>query len=252
MRVKKSGPEGPLFSWTTKQCRVYNAGLMRKLGIIFLLLLSCIPCSSFEIAVGIGVSPAYYLEQFTYQEPFIFNQWYRDGNPFAFKAFLDLTYLQVEAGYRILNGGERGAQGAFLTIFVYGDEPVPVAESWSYLPLSAYLKYPFDLGVVAIIPFFGVEYDVNLAWVDANGNDLKASLSDRERADMDEVWIKGGLGVDIELFGGFSLLPCVSVAGKILNATDLARLEEMKEATTPELEMSHLLAECGLFIRYKF
>ena len=225
---------------------------MREFGVILLVLLSCVPCFSFEIAVGIGAAPAYYMEQFTYRENFIFNQWYRDGYPLTFKAFVDLTYLQVEAGYRILNGGQRGSPGAFLSIFAYGDEPEPVAESWSYLPLGAYLKYPFDLGIVAIIPFFGGEYDINLTWVDADGNDLKASLSDREKSDMDEVWIKGGLGVDIEIFGGFSLLPWVSIAGKLLNATDQARLEEIKEATSPELDMSHGLPECGIFIRYKF
>ena len=47
--------------------------------------------------------------------------------------------------------------------------------NFSYVSTELLGKYPFKLGIVTLFPLLGAEYDLNLSYVNTNGNDLRAS-----------------------------------------------------------------------------
>jgi hypothetical protein len=104
------------------------------------------------------------------------------------------NYAQAEFGYRRLDGRHRIASGAFLLIpFTTASEDIP--ESLSYLAFAVFGRFPIVIGRFSIIPMAGFEFDLNLTYTDAGGNDLKAALTDRQRTDLNEMWLKGGVAL---------------------------------------------------------
>ena len=114
------------------------------------------------------------------------------------RQFFDATYVMVEVGYAINRGST---------------EPTAVSTSTAFaavltgFSVGASVKYPFELGPVAIFPIAGVEYVRNLSYTDDKGNDLKATLAGPSSA-LDELWLKAGAGIDVYL-GPIFLRPLV-------------------------------------------
>jgi hypothetical protein len=88
------------------------------------------------------------------------------------------------------------------------------------LSLGVYAKYPFTLGPVAIFPIVGVEYVLNLTWMDDKGYDLRAGLS-TPASSLNELWLKGGVGVDVFL-GDLFVRPQVMGGLKPLGAASVS------------------------------
>ena len=114
--------------------------------------------------------------------------------------FFDATYVELHVGYTLIRGSTEPAAVSTTTAF---------AALLTGLTIGASVKYPFDLGPVAIFPIVGVDYTFNLGYSDDKGNDLKAGLAG-PRSALDELWVRGGLGVDVN-FGRLFLRPVLLV-----------------------------------------
>ncbi len=124
--------------------------------------------------------------------------------------FFDATYVVFQIGLA-LNRGSTEPTGASTTN--------AFAAVLTGLSLAAFAKYPFTIGPVAIFPLVGVEYVRNLSFADNKGDNLKAGLSG-PASSLNELWLKGGIGVDVflgDLFvrplvmGGFKPFGAASV-----------------------------------------
>jgi hypothetical protein len=123
----------------------------------------------------------------------------------AARQFFDLTYVMFEIGYTLNRGSTEPTSASTTTAF---------AAVVTGVSFGVSVKYPFELGPVAIFPLAGVEYVRNLSYADDKGNNLKSMLAGPPSA-LDELWVKGGIGMDIYL-GPIFLRPLVQAGFKPL------------------------------------
>jgi hypothetical protein len=121
--------------------------------------------------------------------------------------FFDATYVVVQLGYFLNRGSTEPSAVSTDTAF---------AAVLTGLSLGISAKLPIRLGPVEVFPIVGAEYVLNLSYTDDKGNDLKAALSG-PASSLNELWLKGGLGVDIFL-GNLFLRPVVMGGFKPLGA----------------------------------
>jgi hypothetical protein len=114
--------------------------------------------------------------------------------------FLDANYVEISIGYSVNRGSTEPTAASTTTGF---------AVVLTGVSFGAAVKYPIVIGPVAIFPIIGAEYRLNLTWTDDKSDDLKAGLGGSSSA-LDELWVKGGLGVDVN-FGSLFLRPIVMV-----------------------------------------
>jgi len=162
--------------------------------------------------------------------------------PVDIKGFIDLTYLQVSAGYMFVAGGTKFSRDTGRAGF---------GERFTYATLAAYLKYPFGTGAVRFFPLLGVQYRLNLTLTDSAGNDLKSALTSQQRADLDELWIEAGAGMDLS-YGGFFIRPEVLVGVKPLSATDRDFLTAAEASGYTDTSLWFLTAGINVLVGYRF
>jgi hypothetical protein len=125
--------------------------------------------------------------------------------------FFDATYVLFQLGLLLDRGSTEPGAASTTNNF---------AATLTGLSLGVCAKYPFMLGPVTIFPVVGVEYVLNLTFADDKGDDLRAGLSS-PGSSLNELWLKGGLGMDVflgDLFvrpmvmGGFKPFGAASVS----------------------------------------
>ena len=107
--------------------------------------------------------------------------------------FFDATYAMVQVGYFLDRGSTEPGSSSTTTGF---------AAVLTGLSLGISIKLPIRIGPIEVFPIAGVAYVLNLTYADDKGDDLKASLA-APGWSLGELWLKGGIGVDIFLGGGF-------------------------------------------------
>lgn len=122
--------------------------------------------------------------------------------------FFDATYVVLQLGYFLNRGSTEPTATSTTTAF---------AAVLTGLSLGLSAKYPFLLGPVAVFPIVGVQYVLNLSYTDDKGDDLKATLS-APASSLNELWVKGGIGVDVFL-GNLFLRPVIMGGFKPFGAT---------------------------------
>jgi hypothetical protein len=120
--------------------------------------------------------------------------------------FFDATWFELHVGYTLVRGSTEPAAVSTTTGF---------AAIVQGLTFGASVKYPFDLGPVAIFPIVGIDYTLNLGYSDDKGDDLKGGIAGPQSA-LDELWVRAGLGVDVN-FGRLFLRPVLSAGFMPLN-----------------------------------
>jgi len=159
--------------------------------------------------------------------------------PLGVSAFFDATYLQAAIGYEVANGGSSTVSGTGVTTTTSS-----LNQNLSYLLFSAYGKYPFKLGPVSLFPLLGITYLLNLTYTDSSGNNLKSGLTSQEQADLNQLWIRGGVGADFSLGQKLYLRPELLTGFKILSSTDNDTVTGVKNALTG-LGLSNVSASMG-------
>lgn len=164
--------------------------------------------------------------------------------PIDIKVFVDLTYLQLSAGYVMVNGatGTIGIGSATSTMDLKG--------SLTYISFAGYLKYPFQLGAVSLFPLIGVEYKLNLTDKDGNGNDVKPALTSQQQADLNELWIEGGAGMDFTL-GSFYIRPEVLIGFKPLSTTDNGTIAAAQSSGWTSVSLDYFTINLNILVGYK-
>jgi hypothetical protein len=178
---------------------------MKKLPIILLLFASAAGASGLGLAYGGGI-----LIHFS---PVTFNGTYNATGSqvtglvsVTNMQFFDATYFELHVGYTLVRGSTEPAAVSTTTGF---------AALLTGLSFGASVKYPIVFGPIAIFPIVGIDYVLNLGYSDDKGDDLKSGLSSSPSA-LDELWVKGGLGVDVNL-GPLFLRPVLFVGFMPLN-----------------------------------
>ena len=117
----------------------------------------------------------------------------------GFYAFFDATYVEFDVG--MLFGTQKMKQ-TIGDISAETDGP-----NVSYLTLSLYGKYPFDLGGFSLFPMLGIQYDIGLsAKQTVDGTTYEAESEDLPDA-LNRLWIKLGVGADFSLSDAIYLRP---------------------------------------------
>ena len=181
------------------------------------------PWDWFAVSAGAGVSAEFlthpYLK-YGYSGS-SYETTYRYWPTWDFKAFVDLTYIQISVGYMFID-----TIGSVTSTVNGATSEGAAGYAYSYVTLAAYLKYPFSVGPVKLFPLLGIDYRQNLTYTDGK-NDLKSALSSQQQADLNEIWIEAGAGIDVSM-GRFFLRPEVLIGLKPLSKTDNDLLTALK------------------------
>jgi hypothetical protein len=205
------------------------------------------PWDWFAVSAGAGVS----LEFLTH--PYLkygysgssYETTYRYWPTEDFKAFVDLTYIQISVGYMFID-----TIGSVTSTVNGATSEGKAGYSYSYITLAAYLKYPFNVGPVKLFPLLGIDYRLNLTYTDGK-NDLKSTLTSQQQADLNEIWIEAGAGIDVSI-GRFFLRPEVLVGLKPLSKTDNDLLAGLRAGGGTDVSILFSTVRCCVLIGYKF
>ena len=78
-----------------------------------------------------------------------------------------------------------------------------------YFTASLFGRLPVPLGDLTLLPTLGIEGDFCVYAVDAQGNDLRASMTPAQIADLNEGWIKAGAALRVPMAGALALEPWI-------------------------------------------
>ena len=198
---------------------------MKKLLPVLVLVLLAAGAYALDLGAGGGASIGSVCRQFSAEQYTIWDS-YKDRFttvPFGFTAFFDATYAQVAVGL-LTNGNTHETWTGVIggsTITNDADDNYCTG----FLSLALMGKYPFPLGRFTLFPLLGIQYDLNLWAKDETGADLKASMTDQQKADLNQFWFKGGAGVDFRLAKNLSLRSELVLGFKLHNQAERDRVE---------------------------
>jgi hypothetical protein len=224
---------------------------MKKLMAASLLLCLAAEVFAIELSAGGGMTVGS-LSQTAYYEQYIFDTWKIADTtvPFGFQAYFDATYGMAAIGFT-MNGNTHT-----VSTITFGASTVTTPSDddnrSGFLSFSLLGRYPFTLGPVSIFPLAGIEFDMNLYWKDVDGNDLKASLTDQEKADLNRFWFTFGVGSDIGLYKGLYVRPLVLLGFKLLNAAEQQDIQDATTAGATVARKTDFLFEGGVQVGWRF
>jgi hypothetical protein len=197
------------------------------------------------LSLGVGASGGYYSEGET------FSAGPNDGAvtltyvPFNIFGFVDATYVEASVGYMFYNDASLKAEATG-----FQTETTNFKEKAGWLSIAALFKYPFKLGTFTWFPIAGIEYDMNLTYTDADGNDFKSGMTADEKANLDQLWIKVGVGADFT-FGNIFIRPRILAGYKLLSKLERDTISSLKSAGADSADIYPLTISGGLLIGYK-
>jgi hypothetical protein len=168
---------------------------------------------------------------------------------YGFVAYFDASYAQVALGL-----GRSSAVSATKVVDSLSvwdgssDEVTGEGDVATYLALSLLFKYPFDMGGFYVFPAIGFEYDLNLLYTDAGGSDLKSSMSDDEKADLNMLWIKVGCGLDIPLSSRIYLRPEALAGFKLRSKLEKDWVDEWESQNMDTVYWRTLKVDVGFLV----
>lgn len=222
--------------------------------LLFVLVLVPLAAGAFalDLGAGGGLSVGSVCQQFSAQEYFIFDS-YKDRLttvPVGFSAFFDATWAQAAVGLRT-HGNTHEVETSVIgasTITSEADD----SYCTGFLSLSLLGKFPFRLGSFSVFPLLGIEYDLNLWAKDQNGNDRKATMTDQQKADLNQFWFKGGAGVDVPVAKNLLLRAQLTLGFKLLNQAEQDAVDNAVSAGAVNVSQVDTSLDLGVFVQYTF
>ena len=152
-----------------------------------------------DVSVGFQVSAGFFYNSMTTFNGSlaVSSELWNTSLPFHAEGYLDMQYFQLGVGYRIRVLGHQTQ-----TTTVSGSTTTLTnadTGTKGYATISGYLKYPFTVGQYILLPLLGFEYDVNALNLDANGNDLRGSMTAQQRDNENQFWLKFGMGAQLDM-----------------------------------------------------
>ncbi len=155
--------------------------------------------------------------------------------------FFDATYVLLQLGYSLNRGSTEPAAASTTTGF---------AALLTGLSFGVAVKYPIVIGPITVFPLVGAEYKLNLTYSDDKGDDLKSGLGGPGSA-LDELWVKGGLGVDI-FPGSLFLRPMLLVGFMPFNLGGVPTLSSTQPTGFITLDRGVFTIEFDLLLGCRF
>lgn len=154
----------------------------------------------------------------------------------GFKGFFDATYAVAEVGYGLdltnkTDGKDTKADLTFLSLGVLG-------------------KYPIAVGNVTLFPLAGVEYDLNLT-AKADDKDVKKDMTADQKADLNQFWIKAGIGADIAINDKLYVRPTALAGYKLKSKAENDSID-LIEKFNGKASINTFKYDIGLAVGYKF
>jgi len=215
---------------------------MRKLSCASIaLVLLAVAGRSFALtfSMGAGIAPTYSSSELTASASGGATDRVSSSVSLASKLFFDITYAEIDIGYMIDHGSTPGV-AATITAPSFNGEA-------TYFTIAGFAKYPIDLGGVLIFPLLGAQLNLNLTLTDASGNDLKAGFTPAQQADLNELWLMGGVGADV-ILGRFFLRPEVLVGFKPLSSADSSSLSALQNLGLSSVSLTYLSVSVQLLV----
>ena len=155
--------------------------------------------------------------------------------------FFDAKYVLLHIGYTLNRGSTEPAATSTTTGF---------AALLTGLSFGVAVKYPFVIGPVDVFPLIGAEYKLNLTYTDDKDDDLKSGLGG-SRSALDELWVKGGVGVDV-YFGNFFLRPILLVGFMPFNLGGASTLSSIHPTGSISLGRGVFTVDLNLLLGCRF
>lgn len=145
----------------------------------------------------------------------------------GFNAFLDVTYLIIDAGisfsldgnYREELNGTKISDGT-------------IDDRLTYWNIQVLGKYPFSLRSVQLYPLAGLEYRGLLAAEDKNGNDIMKNVGDDYKS---RLYLNIGIGADVMVGDSFFIRPIALFGYKILHKEERDLMDTMPSGSDMDI-----------------
>jgi len=120
-----------------------------------------------------------------------------------------------------------------------------------WLTYGLAVKYPFVFRRFSLFPVLGVEFDQNLSYTDAGGNDLREGMTTEAKNDLDQLWFRLGGGMDLPLGKVVYLRLAVVGAFKLQNHSeqDTVKAEEQAYGVKADLLTTRVSTQLSLGFR---
>jgi hypothetical protein len=129
-----------------------------------------------------------------------------------------VKYIQLGIGYQWFTSGtwEENVSGTTLDS---GD--LYSGYSWTSMVIDFMFRIPIRFGgsQVALVPMAGFEYDINLSYKDDAGNDIKKTMTQEEKANLNRFFLQLGAGLQINA-GNVVIYPELIYGFKIKSQLD--------------------------------
>lgn len=163
---------------------------MKKQTIIILMTLFCITEGyAYEGSIGGGIGLERYTSTINVEYLGQSETHERTMNRFVLEGFIETTYVQVGIGYVNTLSGEVSNSSTSADLDI----------TYTHLSLHMYGKYPIEMKGFVLFPMVGFEYMANLEYKDHENNDEKSDLTEEGQDNLNEFWVKLGLGGDFDL-----------------------------------------------------
>jgi len=204
--------------------------------ILLVLALVCLATAAFasDLSVGVGASGSYYSSDFKVSGGGSTSDSVATAIPFNFMAYVDITYLQVAVGYRMVDG-----------FHIKTDSGSSDDKSkYSYVSFAGYGKFPLQLGSITLIPMVGIEYDLTISATDDSGNEANSS----QRSDLNSLWIKGGLGAEISITPEVYIRPELLLGYQLNNQSERDAIDYIKSLGASDASILTLNFELAVLL----
>jgi hypothetical protein len=165
----------------------------------FLLILLLPAAGVFALDLGFGVSGGYILNDMTISlaSPAVSSETRFTHVPFGASVYADVDFYMLSFGYtQLILSHELWTQTTSGTTTTLVDEGTGTG---GYLGLTLLGKYPFVLGSLTFSPLLGFGVDINVLLLDVAGNDLRAAMTDEQKSEQNQFWLKAGAALDVAL-----------------------------------------------------
>jgi len=166
------------------------------------------------------------------------------------RAFVDARYVEADIGFmtNFKSATVKLSDSDGNSLSLSGDSYIG-----TWLTISAYGKYPFKVGSFLIFPLVGVEYDLNLSYKDPDGNDAKSSLTDDQKASLNQFWLKAGVGADFNVSDSLYIRPELLLGYKLNSKLQKDNIDAWETAYPDgKLTYTSIRLDIGVAVGFKF
>jgi len=237
--------------------------MKRCIIMVLLVTFSIYTAFAIDLSTGGGIDYTIVTEMtnITYNSPLASSYSYSTAkvNHFGITGMFDAKWIQVNLGF----DGTAGGQITGSTYSEVKDEDghshyqgirsqinIDMDTKYSWFTLGALLKLPLKhRSGFAIFPLLGAESKLNLAVTDKNGNDLKKDMDSDTKDSLNQLWIKGGLGVDWPLSPKFYLRSNLLVGLKLKSQFEQDMIDDADKYT--DISLGSYKTDLSIMVGYR-